>query len=238
MAVLPSLMTCTCWFILTVFSPSLLCSHHWFTPCWCFPQLSVLGISSKLCTPRATWAFGPSLGHVPAHLASPGHRRAARAFLHASLEFGDHRHLCPDRDGSWYSVFSLPSGWVGPANRTCIAHPPWAIACSAGCCWLFLWASAESGFRIGSGSGNEVILSLWLLILPDCPSEDQGWPVRPTSHTVCRIWMCRLWTHKRQHMSALWLPVGDVQLSIVRTCSTYALKLLVPWSAEGGLARG
>lgn len=71
--------------------------------------MPALGIPLKLCEPRA-FASGSSLRHVPAHLASPGHCRAAGALLHARLELGDHWHLCADRDGSWYGAFSLPSG--------------------------------------------------------------------------------------------------------------------------------
>lgn len=72
-------------------------------------QMPTLDIPLKFCAPRA-FASGSSLGHVPAHLASPGDCGAAGALLHARLEPGDHWHLCPDRDGSWYGAFSLLSG--------------------------------------------------------------------------------------------------------------------------------
>lgn len=76
------------------------------------PLMPSLGIPLKLCAPRAI-ASGSSLGHVPAHLASPGDCGTAGALLHARLELGDHWHLRPDRDGSWYGAFSLPSGSGG-----------------------------------------------------------------------------------------------------------------------------
>ena len=76
-------------------------------------QIPIPGISLKLCASRAAWASGSSLGHVPAHLAAPGNRGTAGALLHAFLELGDRWHLCPNRDGSWYGAFSLPSGLGG-----------------------------------------------------------------------------------------------------------------------------
>lgn len=145
--------------------PCFMCSHCWFVHAWSlFSQMPTLGIPLKLCEPRA-FASGSSLGHVPTHLASAGHCRAAGALLHTRLELGDHWQLCPDRDGPWYGAFSLPSGsgravraWLGRSAQHGLAKAYVRTPCTRLKCDRYadtrLFTRTHLGKDIALVSGN------------------------------------------------------------------------------------
>lgn len=147
--------------------------------------MPILDISSKFCAPRAAWASGSSLGHVPAHLASPGNCGAAGALLHARLELGDHWHLCPDRDGSWYGVFSLPSGLGGPlwTYHVWSAHhvPSMACWCSVVCLNELFFAEFRFWYKHCFGQWELkaiIVIKRLSFLCHSSPSEGQELQVR------------------------------------------------------------